>query len=68
MVLCYPAVFFELDLVQIRSGGTDSYCVNCVWQLRAARLLLVVLVVVILILSYINIILSYIFFFKYARA
>ena len=65
MVLCYPAVFFELDLVQIRSGGTDSYCV---WQLRAARLLLVVLVVVILILSYINIILSYIFFFKYARA
>ena len=65
MVLCYPAVFFELDLVQIRSEGTDSYCV---WQLRAARLLLVVLVVVIFILSYINIILSYIFFFKYARA
>lgn len=64
MVLCYPAVFFELDLVQIRSGGTDSYCV---WQLRAARLLLVVLVVI-FILSNINIILSYIFCFKYARA
>ena len=67
MVLCYPAVFFELDLVQIRSEGTDSYCVNCVWQLRAARLLLVVLVVI-FILSNINIILSYIFCFKYARA
>ena len=64
MVLCYPAVFFELDLVQIRSEGTDSYCV---WQLRAARLLLVDLVVI-FILSYINIIMSYIFFFKYARA